>query len=133
MLERDRIIEEIRIREELQLRKTETWWQRLRRQVENARKEGIAPDAAEIATVLAAGRDNMRAYMGTPAAAHFDFGDIRFGQLEEGMAEFYKDFRNKSVYVTAAMSYVRHQLKGKSEKELQHELNLIRYGIRPKN
>jgi hypothetical protein len=32
--------------------------------------------------------------------APFAFGDIRFGQLEEGMDEFYKDFRNKSVYVT---------------------------------
>lgn len=62
MLERDRIIEEIRIREELRLRKTETWWQRLRRQVENARKEGVASDAGEIAVVLAAGRGNMRAY-----------------------------------------------------------------------
>jgi hypothetical protein len=62
MQERERIIEEIRIREELRLRKTETWWQRLRRQVENARKEGISPDAGEIAMVLATGRANMRAY-----------------------------------------------------------------------
>jgi hypothetical protein len=35
----------------------------------------------------------------SPTVAPFDFGDIRFGQLEEGMDEFYKDFRNKSVYV----------------------------------
>jgi hypothetical protein len=69
----------------------------------------------------------------SPTAALFSFGGIRFGQLEEGMDEFYKDFRNKGVYVTAAMFYVRDQLKGKSEKELQDELNRIRYGMAAKN
>jgi hypothetical protein len=68
----------------------------------------------------------------SPTYAHFSFGGIRFGQVEEGMDEFYKDFRNKGVYVTAAMFYVRDQLKGKSERELQEELNRYR-GLAAKN
>jgi hypothetical protein len=63
-----------------------------------------------------------------PTATHYDFGGVRFSQLEEGMDEFYKDFRNKGVYVTAAMFYVRDELKGKSASELQQELDVYRRG-----
>jgi hypothetical protein len=74
------------------------------------------------------GEDVLRACAQTPTATLFSFGGIRFGQLVEGMDEFYKDFRNKGVYVTAAMFYVRDEIKGKSAKELEGELNLIRHG-----
>jgi hypothetical protein len=63
----------------------------------------------------------------------FSFGGIRFGQLEEGMDDFYKDFRNKGVTVTAAIFYVRDELKGKSAKELEDELNVYRHGVPAKN
>ncbi len=67
----------------------------------------------------------------TPTAKHYDFAGIRFGQLLEGMDDFYKDFRNKGVYVTAALFYVRDELKGKPAKELEDELNLFRHGPTP--
>jgi hypothetical protein len=61
-------------------------------------------------------------------ATLFDFTGIRFGQLLEGVDDFYKDFRNKGVYVTAALFYVRDELKGKPVKELEDELNIFRHG-----
>ena len=64
----------------------------------------------------------------SPTAKHFDFTGIRYGQLLEGMDDFYKDFRNKGVYVSAAMFYVRDELKGKPAKELEDELNIFRHG-----
>jgi hypothetical protein len=53
----------------------------------------------------------------------FDFTKIRFGQLSEGLDEFYKDFRNKGIDVDFGIRYVRDQLKNKkSTKELDEEL-----------
>jgi hypothetical protein len=51
-----------------------------------------------------------------------DFTKLRFGQMAEGVDEFYKDFRNKAVHVNRAMRYVRDELRGKPAKELEDEL-----------
>lgn len=59
---------------------------------------------------------------------HFIFNGIRLGQLVEGVDEFYKDFRNKGVKVSAAIFYVRDELKGKPAKELADELEVYRHG-----
>lgn len=56
----------------------------------------------------------------------YDFTQIRMGQLSEGVDEFYKDFRNKAIDINPAFRYVRDELKGKSPKELQDELELWR-------
>jgi len=62
----------------------------------------------------------------SPVAA-YDFTNIRFGQLVDGVDEFYKDFRNKNIHINAALDYVRDQLRGdKSAKQLEEELNQYR-------
>lgn len=58
-----------------------------------------------------------------PSISRYDFTRIPFGQLTNGVDEFYKDFRNKGIEVNEAMFYVRDQLKGKSPQELEDELN----------
>ena len=91
-----------------------------------AKNGGVLPEKVPTDAVLAE-------CMNSPTYVHFSFGGIRVGQLEEGMDDFYKDFRNKGVYVTAAMFYVRDELKGKSAKELEDELSVYRHGVPPKN
>src|SRR5260370_18181014 len=75
--------------------------------------------------------DVLNACAQTPMAMQSNFTGIRFGQLLEGVDDFYKDFRNKGVYVTAALFYVRDELKGKPAKELEDELNVFRHGPTP--
>ena len=57
-----------------------------------------------------------------PIVACFDFGNIPFGQLMDGVDEFYTDFRNKHVDIADAMTYVRDKLKGKSPAVLEQQL-----------
>ncbi len=60
------------------------------------------------------------------------FSDIRFGQLINGLTEFYKDFRNTSVHVGDAIFYVRDQTIGTDSKMLDTELtNLCRQAASP--
>jgi len=77
------------------------------------------------------GETALRVCSQTPTATLFDFSGIRIGQLVEGTDDFYKDFRNKGVNLTAAMFYVRDELKGKPAKELEDELNVFRHGPTP--
>jgi hypothetical protein len=67
-----------------------------------------------------------------PLISYQDFSGIRFGQLADGVDEFYKDFRNKGIVVAGAMSYVRDELRGKSAEELQGELSKLRTASAPK-
>lgn len=55
-----------------------------------------------------------------------DFISILHGQLREGLDEFYRTFLNKRIDIAHAMFYVRDQLKGKSAKELEEELDSFR-------
>ena len=61
-----------------------------------------------------------------PRVAPYELGSIPFGQLSDGLDEFYKDFRNKTIDVNLAMAYVRDELKGKPAKELEEELTRYR-------
>jgi hypothetical protein len=55
-----------------------------------------------------------------------DFSELLVGQLTDGVDDFYKDFRNKSIDIRFAFQYVRDELKGKSSVELEQELNKAR-------
>jgi hypothetical protein len=76
-------------------------------------------------------REALKECIQTPTTTLFDFTGIRFGQLVDGTDEFYKDFRNKGVTVTAAMFYVRDELKGRPAKGLEDELNNLRHPPTP--
>lgn len=66
--------------------------------------------------------EELDACLQSPEVMALDFGKIRMGQLVDGVDEFYKDFRNKSIDIGYAMYYVRDELKGKTDKELAAEL-----------
>lgn len=61
-----------------------------------------------------------------PVSMFPDFSNLKFGQLTEGVDEFYRDFRNKNLEIGVAMRYVGDQLKGKPAKELEEELTIWR-------
>ena len=56
-------------------------------------------------------------------AQSFDFDSITVGQLLNGMNTFYKDFRNLQVPLTMAMRLVRDEIRGRSEEDVQKELD----------
>lgn len=74
----------------------------------------------------APGNEVLDACLQDPWVTPLDFGDVHFGQLTEGLDEFYKDFRNKEIDVQYALGYVRDELKGKSPEELGQELRRLR-------
>jgi hypothetical protein len=55
-----------------------------------------------------------------------DFDNVRFGQYEKGLDDFYRDFRNMSIHVSDAMPYVRDQIKGFPTNRLKNELDGMR-------
>jgi hypothetical protein len=61
-----------------------------------------------------------------PWVKPMDYSNVRFGQLADGLDEFYKDFRNKEVDVQYALGYVRDELKGKPSDQLDQELRKLR-------
>lgn len=67
-----------------------------------------------------------------PWVKPMDYSDVRFGQLADGLDEFYKDFRNKGIDVKFAIGYVRDELKGKPANELEQELTRLRASSSPK-
>jgi len=62
----------------------------------------------------------------TEEAKMTDFSGFMVGQWADGIDEFYKDFRNKSLDVDLALKYVRDQLNGKPAKELEDEVTKMR-------
>ena len=56
-------------------------------------------------------------------ARSFDFEKITVGQLLDGMNAFYKDFRNLQVPLTMAMGLVRDEIRGRTEEDVQKELD----------
>src|SRR5260370_22418175 len=55
-----------------------------------------------------------------------DFGSIRLGQFVDGLAEFYKDYRNKNIEFGLALKYVRDELKGAAPEKLKSDLTFLR-------
>ena len=62
----------------------------------------------------------------TPAVVMLNYSGLRTGQLVDGVDEFYKDFRNKNILVDVALRYVKDELRGMTDKELQDELATFR-------
>ena len=56
-------------------------------------------------------------------AQSFDFESIAVGQLLSGMNTFYKDFRNFQVPLTMAMGLVRDEIRGRTNEDVQKELD----------
>jgi hypothetical protein len=61
-----------------------------------------------------------------PEVVMLSYSGLRTGQLVDGVDEFYKDFRNKSILVDTAMRYVKDELRGMTDKQLQDELATFR-------
>ena len=61
----------------------------------------------------------------TPEVKILDYGNLRTGQLVDGVDEFYKDFRNKNILVDVAMRYVKDELRGKTAKELARRTSYL--------
>ena len=55
-----------------------------------------------------------------------DFYQLSMGQLSDGLDQVYKDYRNKMVDFNGAVSYVKHQIRGRPQEQLDRELMLIR-------
>jgi hypothetical protein len=56
----------------------------------------------------------------------WDFENIKYKQLIEGMDSFYNDYRNKAVQWDRALSYVRDTIHGDSQEFLEQELEFER-------
>lgn len=48
-----------------------------------------------------------------------------------GLNKFYEDFRNRPIYVGDALQYVKAELNGASDKELEKQLLHLRQTVRP--
>lgn len=55
-----------------------------------------------------------------------DYTGLKFGQLVDGLDEFYRDFRNKQIQVEDAMAYVRNEIQGDTQDLLEKELTVLR-------
>jgi hypothetical protein len=55
-----------------------------------------------------------------------DFYNLSLGQLSDGLTHFYSDYRNETVDFNGALSFVRHQIRGRTQEQLDRELILIR-------
>lgn len=62
----------------------------------------------------------------TPLESYMNFYDIRFGQLRDGLTEFYKDSRNKRININLAALYVRDEIRGMSREESIRRVEFMR-------
>jgi len=58
--------------------------------------------------------------------SHFNFYNITYGQLTDGMDAFYADFRNKRILLDYALMYIRDQIRGVSAAELDIRIENMR-------
>ena len=72
------------------------------------------------------GREALKACQQTPKVTSLTFDIADVVQFVDGVDELYKDFRNKNIEIVPAMFYVRDELKGKTDKELEDELAGLR-------
>jgi|HubBroStandDraft_4_1064222.scaffolds.fasta_scaffold396248_2 hypothetical protein len=52
----------------------------------------------------------------------YDYSGIAMGQFLDGTDAFYRDYRHKNLEVAFAFQYVRDQMRGKSQKDLDAEV-----------
>ena len=62
----------------------------------------------------------------TPVIDFMDFSGATYGQYVDGLDEFYKDFRNKRILFRFAIQYVRDQIRGKPQGELEKRVESLR-------
>jgi hypothetical protein len=55
-----------------------------------------------------------------------DFDGVRMGQFLDGVDSFYRDYRNQKIDISSAMEYVRDEIKGKPQAELDDSLSKLR-------
>jgi|HubBroStandDraft_5_1064220.scaffolds.fasta_scaffold306140_1 hypothetical protein len=63
-----------------------------------------------------------------PVTSYLDFSEISYGQYIEGLDVFYSDYRNKRINFNVAILYVRDQVRGASQDELEKRLEGMRKG-----
>lgn len=56
----------------------------------------------------------------------WNYGNIEYSQLIEGMDSFYGDYRNKAIKWDRALSYVRDTIRGEPQEYLDRELEFER-------
>jgi hypothetical protein len=61
-----------------------------------------------------------------PLESYMNFYEVSFGQYREKLNEFYKDERNKRINISAALLYVRDQIRGTPSNELQKRIETMR-------
>jgi hypothetical protein len=52
----------------------------------------------------------------------YDYSGIAMGQFVDGADVFYRDYKHKNLEVGFALQYVRDQMRGKSQKDLDAEV-----------
>ena len=61
-----------------------------------------------------------------PILSYFLFYNVAFGQFTEGLDTFYSDYRNKHINFNIAILYIRDQIQGVAQKELDGRLDRMR-------
>jgi hypothetical protein len=61
-----------------------------------------------------------------PVESYLDFTEISYGQFMDGLDIFYNDYRNKRININIALLYVRDQIRGVSETDLNKRLEGMR-------
>jgi len=63
-----------------------------------------------------------------PVTSYLDFSGVSYGQFRQGLDEFYTDYRNKRININVAILYIRDQIRGESQSELDKRLEGMRKG-----
>jgi hypothetical protein len=63
-----------------------------------------------------------------PVTSYLDFSEISYGQYIQGLDVFYSDYRNKRINFNAAILYIRDQVRGIAQTELDKRLEGMRKG-----
>jgi hypothetical protein len=61
-----------------------------------------------------------------PVSPYIKFYNVMYSQFEEGLDTFYADYRNKRINFNPAILYVRDQIQGVSQKDLDERLDHMR-------
>jgi hypothetical protein len=61
-----------------------------------------------------------------PVTPHLKFYNITYGQFAEGLDAFYADYRNKQINFNVAILYIRDQIQGVPQKDLDVRLEHMR-------
>jgi hypothetical protein len=76
-------------------------------------------------------------WVGTAEASYVEYfnkyvAEVSMGQMSDGLNEFYKDFRNRSISVSDALWIVLKQIAGTPQAEVDALIEAHRKNVRPK-